>query len=119
MLLDDFLGNGFALLALPGTPAEIFAQLPNDFLAPLELRRVLILGPSDSKIAVPPSGVEVAIDFDNQISKLVGPQPLGALLLRPDRYVAAFLPADELARAVADGKELVSGTWMTEWRQGV
>jgi 3-(3-hydroxy-phenyl)propionate hydroxylase len=113
MLLDEFLGKGFALLALPGTPPESLAQLPNDLLGPLDVRTVLILAPGDSTGAIP-TGFDVAIDFDNQISKLLGPQPAGFLLLRPDRYVAAFLAADELARAAAGVEELMAGTWRVE-----
>jgi len=55
-LLDNFLGNSFALLAPPGTPADIFTRLPTDFLGSLDIRKVAILAPRDSSAV--PQGVE-------------------------------------------------------------
>ena len=107
-LLDNFLGNGFALLALPGTSPDLFAKLPTDFLRALDIRKVAILAPGESPAV--PQGVETAVDTRAELSNLLGPQPQGLLLLRPDRYVAAFLPAGDLVRAEQRVRELVART---------
>src|SRR5271169_4597704 len=39
-LLDEFLGNGFALLSLPQTPPGLFDRLPSDLWQPLHPQRV-------------------------------------------------------------------------------
>jgi 3-(3-hydroxy-phenyl)propionate hydroxylase len=107
-LLDNLLGNSFALLAPPGTPPAIFAELPKDFLASLDIRKVAILAPGDSSTV--PQGVETAVDTRAELSKMLGPRPQGLLLLRPDRYVAAFLPAGNLVGAEQRVRELVAST---------
>src|SRR4029077_18889900 len=39
VLLDEFLGNNFALVSLPQTPASLFDKLPADLWPALDLRR--------------------------------------------------------------------------------
>jgi 3-(3-hydroxy-phenyl)propionate hydroxylase len=106
-LLDNFLGNGFALLAPPGTSHDLFAKLPLDFLKSLDIRKVAILAPGNTPSAT--GGIETAIDSRGELSKILASRPPGLLLLRPDRYVAAFLPAGDLA-AELRVRELVAST---------
>jgi len=92
--LDNVLGDGFALLTPPGTPANLFAKLPADFLVSLNVQKVAIVQPGETLDA--PPGVQAVVDTYKSLSQ----QPPGLVLLRPDRYVGAFLPADDLASAV-------------------
>ena len=103
-LLDDVLGSGFACIAPPETPPGLFHKLPAGFLKPLSVRRVAILASADS--AAVPEGVEAVVDTHGEL-----PKTPGLLLLRPDRYVAAFLPAHALAPEQEELKRLVAGTW--------
>ena len=106
ILLDDALGGGFALVAPSGTPPALFNQVPKSFLESLQVRSVAILAPGDSAGA--PAGVETVIDVGGE-----APKARGLILLRPDRYVAAFLPADALSEALRDLNLLLSATWAT------
>src|SRR5579864_8678935 len=108
MLLDNFLGNGFALLAPPGSSPGLFAKLPADFLASLDIRKVAILATGNTPSAS--GGIATAVDSRGEFSKMLGSRPPGLLLLRPDRYVAAYLPANDLVRAEQRVQQLVAGT---------
>src|ERR1700674_5531778 len=57
-LLDEFLGNNFAVVSLPQTPPGLFDKLPADLWQPLKLQRVAIRAPGDSVPA--PNGVTTA-----------------------------------------------------------
>ena len=103
-LLDDILGSGFACIAPPGTSPSLFDKLPASFLKPLNVRRVAILASTDSAAA--PEGVEAVIDVRAEL-----PKTSGLFLLRPDRYIAAFLPAHALASEQQELKRLVAATW--------
>jgi hypothetical protein len=37
--------------------------------------------------------------------------PPGLVLIRPDRYAAAFLPADNLEAGVREADEMIARTW--------
>ena len=108
-LLDDVLGPSFALVTTPATPAAIFDDLPGDFGASQHMRRVAIVQPGAS-VEVP-YGVLRAEDSTGSVLSSFGRLSRGFLLLRPDRYVAAFLPADKLEEAVACIERLFAATW--------
>ncbi len=97
VLLDDVLGPGFALVSLPNTPAAMFAQVPSDSGVSRSLRRVAIVHSGAS--AEVPDGVVRVEDRTHFVSKSLARLPQGLLLLRPDRYVAAFLPASQIGDA--------------------
>jgi 3-(3-hydroxy-phenyl)propionate hydroxylase len=107
VLLDDVLGDGFALVAPPGTPAALLAQADLGELAPL--RKVAVF---DKEVAPPAEfAATAARDLRGDLARLLAGQPSGLFLLRPDRYVAAFLPAGHIGSAVEDIKRLIASTW--------
>jgi 3-(3-hydroxy-phenyl)propionate hydroxylase len=108
-LLDDFLGNGFALLSLPQTPPSLFKRLPAELWQPLNLQRVAIRAPGDNTPA--PNGVTVAIDVDGEFSRSMENVPPGLVLIRPDRYAAAYLPAENLETGIRKVDKMIARTW--------
>jgi 3-(3-hydroxy-phenyl)propionate hydroxylase len=108
-LLDDFLGSGFALLSLPQTPASLLDRLPAELWQPLNLQRVAIRTPGDTSPA--PNGVTVAIDVEGEFSRSMKNIPPGLALIRPDRYVAAYLPAENLGAEIREVDEMIARTW--------
>jgi 3-(3-hydroxy-phenyl)propionate hydroxylase len=108
-LLDDFLGNGFALVSLPQTDASLFDRLPADLWAPLALKNVAVRPPGDNP--PPPNRVTSVLDVDGDFSRAMEKIPPGLLLVRPDRYVAAHLPADGFETGIREVEELIRGTW--------
>jgi 3-(3-hydroxy-phenyl)propionate hydroxylase len=108
-LLDEFLGNNFALVSLPHTPASLFDKLPADLWPPLNLQRVAIRAPSDSIPA--PNGVAVVFDVEGDFSRSTKNLPPGLALIRPDRYVAAYLQAENLEAGVREVDEMIASTW--------
>jgi 3-(3-hydroxy-phenyl)propionate hydroxylase len=108
-LLDEFLGNNFALVFLPNTPASLFDKLPADLWQPLNLQRVAIRAPGQSIPA--PNGVAYVFDTGGDFSRSMKSMPPGLVLIRPDRYAAAFLPADNLEAGVREADEMIARTW--------
>jgi len=88
-LLDDLLGDGFALLAPPGTPPELLDQLSSEIWDSLHVRKLAIH------------------DATGEFAKLIPNHQPGLFLVRPDRYVAAFLPANDLVRAEQQVQKLL------------
>lgn len=82
VLLDELLGDGFALLASPGTSAHA---------VPGELAKAL--------------GIEGVVELE-----ALRNTP-GFVLLRPDRYVAAFLPSGKVRQAACEVEQLIAATW--------
>lgn len=109
VLLDEFLGNNFALVSLPHTPATLFEQLPADLWPSLKFQRVAICAPGDSVPA--PSGVASVVDIGGDFSRSMKKLPPGLILVRPDRYAAAFLPAENLEAGVREVDEMIARTW--------
>ena len=108
-LLDEFLGNNFALVSLPQTPPSLFDRLPAHVWQPLNLQRVAIRAAGDS--TPPPNGVTAVFDVDAEFSRSMKDFPPGLALIRPDRYVAAFLPAEKLEAGIREVDEMVARTW--------
>jgi 3-(3-hydroxy-phenyl)propionate hydroxylase len=104
---DDVLGDGFALLAPPGTPASLLAQVSLDGVA-LPIRRVAILDKEDAAAAAPPA--ITARDLRGDLAQLLAGHPAGLFLLRPDRYVAVFFPAESVASAGSEIARLTRET---------
>src|ERR1700693_6587553 len=108
-LLDEFLGNNFALVSLPQTPPSLFDKLPADPWQPLKLQRVAIRAPGDSVPA--PNGVTTAFDATGDFSRSMKNVPPGVALIRPDRYVAAYLLGENVEAGVHEVDELIARTW--------
>ena len=107
-LLDDVLGDGFALLAPPGTPPNILARgRPGEAIGP-PIRAVAVLDREDTSAVEAP--VIAARDLRGDLARLLAGQPAGLYLLRPDRYVAAFFPVADAASAPAGISRLTGET---------
>jgi len=111
VLLDQVLGPGFAGLVWHGTPeaASLQAALP----AELAVRRVLLVR-NENDFPAPgsvPAGTAIVRDCDGSIERAMQAARATALLLRPDRYVLAWLNPADSARTVARLKQLVEATW--------
>ncbi len=108
-LLDEFLGNHFALVSLPQTPSDLFDRLPADLWRPLKLQRVAIHAPGDTTSV--PDGVTSVLDDKGEFFHSVKHLPPGLALIRPDRYVAAYLPAENLEGGISEMDEIIDRTW--------
>jgi len=108
-LLDEFLENNFALVSFTHTPASLFEKLPADLWPPLNLQRVAIRAPGDSSPA--PHGVTSVCDAAGDFSRSTKNLPAGLALIRPDRYVAAFLQAENLEPGLREVDEKIAETW--------
>jgi len=108
-LLDEFLGDNFALVTLPQTPPSLFDRLPANLWRPLKLLRVAIRAPGDMTSA--PNGVTSVLDIEGEFSDSVKQLPPGVALIRPDRYMAAYLPAENLEAGISEVDEIIARTW--------
>ncbi len=108
-LLDDFLGKDFALVSLPQTPANSFDRLPADLWPQLNLQRVAIRPSGDSASA--PNGVTSVFDVEGEFSRSMRNLPPGLALIRPDRYVAAYLLTENLEGGIREVEEMIARTW--------
>lgn len=108
-LLDEFLGQGFALLSLPQTPPSLFERLPANLWEQLGVQRVAIRETAEA--APIPAGVLSVQDFTGAFSSIMKDLPEGFFLLRPDRYVAAFLHTATLDADLKTANEMIARTW--------
>jgi hypothetical protein len=108
-LLDEFLGSNFALVSLPQTPASLFDKLPADLWPTLDLQRVAIRPPVDSNPV--PEGVTIVVDASGDFFRSMRNLAPGFALIRPDRYVAAYLQAENLEEDMRRVEGLIARTW--------
>jgi len=108
-LLDDFLGSGFALVSLPQTAPALFDQLPPGLWEPLGIRRVAIRAAGDLNPA--PSSVTSVFDAGGDLQRVMKHLPPGLALIRPDRYVAAYLQAENLGADLREVDKMIARTW--------
>jgi 3-(3-hydroxy-phenyl)propionate hydroxylase len=108
-LLDEFLGNGFSLVSLPQTPLSLFDRLPSDLWQSLHPQRVAIRAPGDSAPAL--NRVTSVLDVEGSLFHAIRYIPPGLALIRPDRYVAAFLPTANLDGGIREVDKLIAMTW--------
>ena len=113
-LLDDVLGDGFALVAPPGTPPAMLEKATRKETTGLPIRAVAVLDREDAAAAAPP--IVAARDLRGDLAALLAGSPAGVYLLRPDRYVAAFFPAGDIESAPGAIATLVRNTWPHENR---
>jgi 3-(3-hydroxy-phenyl)propionate hydroxylase len=108
-LLDDFLGDGFTLIALPQTPADLFNRLPGGRWELLNPQRVAIRSQGDSARSL--DGVTTLWDEIGDFTRATKNLRPGLLIIRPDRYVAAYLPAENMEADMRYVDELIARTW--------
>src|SRR5262249_23535575 len=82
-LLDDVLGDGFALLALPGTSPRLLEHVIANRTPSLQLRFIAVLDKEDSIATAEP--LIPARDVRGDLAKLLAGSPSGLYLIRPDR----------------------------------
>jgi 3-(3-hydroxy-phenyl)propionate hydroxylase len=109
VLLDDFLGDHFALLSFPQTPASVFERLPVELWEKLRIQRVAVLAAGDRTPV--PEGVTAVCDVQGEFSSAIRELPPGVALIRPDRYVAAYIEAENIEADVGSVDGLVESTW--------
>ena len=110
MPLDDALGRGFRLLMLGPLPGESLPEVP--LPATLAAERFLIV-PRDYNFPYPlPAGGERSLvrDCEGGIESVLRAFKPCAVLLRPDRYVAAVIPLARPESVCARLAELVKAT---------
>jgi 3-(3-hydroxy-phenyl)propionate hydroxylase len=107
-LLDDVLGEGFALLAPPGTSPQLLKKVDLNALN-LPICAAAVLDKEDASPVEPP--VIATRDLRGELAELLRGQPPGLYLLRPDRYVAGFFPPAEVSSIAENIAELVRATW--------
>jgi 3-(3-hydroxy-phenyl)propionate hydroxylase len=108
-LLDDVLGDGFALLAPPGTPPQMLANFRSGQVDRLPIRAVAVLDREDASPVELPT--VAARDLRGDLVRLLAGHSAGFYLLRPDRYVAAFFPVQDIQSAPDGIATLIRGTW--------
>jgi 3-(3-hydroxy-phenyl)propionate hydroxylase len=106
-LLDDVLGDGFVLLAPPGTSPQLLNEIDLDALN-IPIRSAAVLDKEDASVVEPP--VIAARDLRGELAKLLIGQPQGLYLLRPDHYVAAFFPLADVSAVARRIAGLVRAT---------
>jgi 3-(3-hydroxy-phenyl)propionate hydroxylase len=106
-LLDDVLGDGFSLVAPPGTSTKLL-QGTVDAARVLKARLVAVLGKEDTSTAADP--IVVVRDVRGDIATLLAPYSSGLYLLRPDRYVAACVAPHQLGTMWKDIEMLCAST---------
>ena len=106
-MLDDVLGDGFALLAPPGTSPPLLGKIDLGALG-LPIRAVAVLDKEDASPVEPP--VIATRDLRGELAKFLSGQPPGLYLLRPDRYVAGFFPLKEVSAVVESIAGIVRAT---------
>ena len=109
VLLDEVLGNRFALLLRTAHPAEDFARLRQPIWGALGAARVALLPVGAPTQTV--EGVEVAAEIDDALSTALADYAGHALLLRPDHYVAAAIPLDAMEGVSRAVEALLAATW--------
>ncbi len=108
VLLDQLLGNRFALLLPSGQPGDM-ARLRQPVWDKLGAVRVALLPNGAPAQAV--AGVEAAALANDVLDAVVADYAGHALLLRPDHYVAAAVPLAGADRAAKTVESLLASSW--------
>lgn len=96
VLLDEILGNGFSLLTLTAQPDLVFAAVTQPIWDRLRVQRVAVL-PQKAAWCVAP-GIIVVREQDQTLTKIAAAHAGYLILLRPDHYVAAYIPVADIAQ---------------------
>ncbi len=109
VLLDEVLGNRFALLLRTPRPADGFARLRQPVWDKFGAARVTLL-PAGAP-AQASEGMEVVTETDDALGTALADYQDCALLLRPDHYVAAAIPLGDAESAGRAVEALLAATW--------
>ena len=99
--MDDVLGDGFALLAL--ADADTSAAFENLVTSGLVFKRIQVIAQSDDFLKLPASARAPDAVFRDQggtLEKIIRSAGAQAVLLRPDRYVLAYISQQDPPGAV-------------------
>ena len=113
MLLDEALGEGFTLLLSTREPQAASSLMQHPFWAKLRARRIAVLSPGASLPRE--KGVKVAFDHAGTFASYGD----CAIVVRPDRYVAACIPLSQFEERTRDFAHLVESCGRRERRQTV
>ena len=102
ILLDEVLGNGFALLRLYDDPAGAFAPFQQEIWARLGVRFVCIrpAGITPQNVQGPHNQTSSVIDVEGKMSTFLRANHDVYLLVRPDRYVMGVFGIEQAERFV-------------------
>jgi 3-(3-hydroxy-phenyl)propionate hydroxylase len=109
-LLDEELGRGFALLIRGEGAEQRFAALTQPIWTRLAARRIALL-PAGAT-STPTDGVTTIFETEQGLADTLRHLPDCALLLRPDRYVAAIIRLADPAAASSALEQLLAATWL-------
>ena len=90
VLLDDVLGNGFAVLRLYEEPEVAFENIQEDMWQQIGVKRVCVLPRGTTNHEVTNVGYEFVSDVDGQLGVFLRHRRDIVVLVRPDRYVAGI-----------------------------
>ncbi len=111
LLLDEVLGHRFALVARGDGAAAALDALRGPVWDALDVARIAVL-PSGG---VPSNGAVTAVVVaDGVLDAAMTAYEGHALLLRPDHYVAAAIPAADAATATRAVEALLASTWAAD-----
>ena len=108
VLLDAVLGNRFALLAWTARPGGVFAATDQPIWDRLDVKRIAALPAGTGCESLP--GVDVVWDRNGGLAAALAAYVDHVLLLRPDHYVAACIPAHEIEKGAEAVGALVART---------
>jgi 3-(3-hydroxy-phenyl)propionate hydroxylase len=117
ILLDDALGTGFALLVYGQNPGQLLKNIGDSFWGSLEVNKICATpeAMNFTTDGTPVDSLKIVRDADGVIGEWLAPHRSCAVLLRPDRYVAAILPeGKDFGRNKENLQMLLNSTWDKE-----
>jgi 3-(3-hydroxy-phenyl)propionate hydroxylase len=112
ILLDQALGDRFVLLLRSADPRADLAFLQQPVWARRGIACLVVL-PKGASIPAH-AAAEFVTETDGALAAAMGNDPNGALLLRPDHYVAAAMSLHDADRVGAAIDALFAATWPSE-----
>jgi len=101
VLLDEIMGNGFALVALTENIGELSKLVRKPALARLQPKMVAVLPPNAAVPDIVHEDVDIVTDPSGVLADAAGQVGDAVFLIRPDRYVLANFALEDAAE-VAD-----------------
>ena len=109
ILLDEVLGQSFALLGYNVDPRQPLDAAALSFWEDLSTHFVTVVSPESSFTAVCGENVHVVYDVEGAIAKWCGQQDGYITIIRPDRYVFGVVGASSLPVATAELQAMLGG----------